>query len=143
MEVTCSLKSHVISIDPPLSIINLKPACSAFSAKFKLPPYFKKCSQGFPLAIEEANLHTPIIQPLDFRSWKSLDVSNLSDVQISNLKQLKPVSKIPVNILKAEIGNLKRVHLTIKPWNGSLLGRIRIWDITIGNSVPMCVLQLW
>ena len=41
IEVTCSLKSHVISIDPPLSIINLKPACSAFSAKFKLPPYFK------------------------------------------------------------------------------------------------------
>ena len=111
MEVTCSLKSHVISIDPPLSIINLKPACSAFSAKFKLPPYFKKFSQGFPLAIEEANLHTPIIQPLDFRSWKSLDVSNLSDVQISNLKQLKPVSKIPVNILKTEIGNLKRVNL--------------------------------
>ena len=38
-------------------------------------------------------------------------MSNLSDVQISNLKQLKPVSNIPVNILKAEIGNLKRVNL--------------------------------
>ena len=111
MEVTCPLQKHVISIDPPLSIINLQPACSAFSAKFKLPPYFKKFSQGFPLAIKEANLHTPIIQPLDFRAWKSLDVSNLSEVQISSLKKLKPVSNIPVNILKAEIGNLKRVDL--------------------------------
>ena len=65
MEVACSLKSHVISIDPPLSIINLKSACSAFRAKFKLPPYFKKFSQGFPLAIKAANLHTLIIQPFD------------------------------------------------------------------------------
>lgn len=111
MEVTCSLQKHTISIEPPLSIVNLEPACSVFSAKFKLPPYFKKFSQGFPLAIEEANLHTPILQSLDFRAWKSLEVSNLSEVQISNLKQLKPVNKIPVNILKAEIGNLKRVDL--------------------------------
>ena len=44
MEVTCPLQKHVISIDPPLSIINLQPACSVFSAKFKLPPYFKKFS---------------------------------------------------------------------------------------------------
>ena len=71
MEVTCPLQKHVISIDPPHSIINLQPACSAFSAKFKLPPYFKKFSQGFSLTIKEANLHTPIIQPLDFKviSW--------------------------------------------------------------------------
>ena len=61
--------------------------------------------------MEEANLHTPTIQPLDFRAWNSLDVSNLSDVQISNLKQLKPVNNIPVNVLKAEIGNFKRLGL--------------------------------
>ena len=111
MKVTCPLQTHVISIEPPLSIVELEPACSAFSAKFKLPPYFKKFSQGFTLAMEEANLHTPTIQPLDFRAWNSLDVSNLSDVQISNLKQLKPVNNIPVNVLKAEIGNLKRLDL--------------------------------
>ena len=125
MEVTCPLQKHVISTDPPLSIINLQPACSAFSVKFKLPPYFKKFSQGFPLAIKEANLHTPIIQPLDFRAWKSLDVSNLSEVQISNLKQLKPVSNIPVNILKAEIGNLKRIYLD---------NNTREWIFTGGGS---------
>ena len=111
MKVTCPLQTHVISIEPPLSIVKLEPACSAFSAKFKLPPYFKKFSKGFTLAMEEANLHTPTIQPLDFRAWNSLDVSNLSDVQISNLKQLKPVNNIPVNVLKAEIGNLKRLDL--------------------------------
>ena len=42
---------------------------------------------------------------------KSLDVSNLSDVQISILKQLKPVSNIPVNIIKAEIRNLKGLFM--------------------------------
>ena len=101
MKVTCPLQTHVISIEPPLSIVELEPACSAFSAKFKLPPYFKKFSQGFTLAMEEANLHTPTIHPLDFRAWNSLDVSNLSDVQISNLKQLKPANNIPVNVLKS------------------------------------------
>ena len=111
MEVTCPTQKDVISIVPPLSMINIQPACSAFSAKFKLPPYFKKLSQGFPLAIKEANLHTPTNQPLDFRAWKSLEVSNLTKVQISQLKQLKPAAKIPVNILKAEIGNLKRLDL--------------------------------
>ena len=92
-------------------MVDLEPACSAFSAKFKLPPYFRKFSQGFPLAMEKANLHTQISQPVDFRVWKSLDVSNLSEVQISNLKELKPANNIPVNVLKAEIGNLKRVDL--------------------------------
>ena len=111
MEVTCPLEKYVISIDPPLSMVDLEPACSAFSVKFKLPPYFRKFSQGFPLAMEKANLHTQISQPVDFRVWKSLDVSNLSEVQISNLKELKPANNIPVNVLKAEIGNLKRVDL--------------------------------
>lgn len=111
MEVTCPLQKHVITIDPPLSMINLQPACSAFSSKIKLPPYFKKFSQGFPLAIKEANLHTPTFQPFDFRAWNSLDVSNLSEVQISNLQKLKPANSIPVNILKAKIGNLKAIDL--------------------------------
>ena len=46
MEISCSSHRHVISIEPPLPLVNLQPACSAFSARFKLPPYFKQYSKG-------------------------------------------------------------------------------------------------
>ena len=58
MEITCTAQKHVISLNPPLTLVNLQPACSAFSSKLKLPPYFRKFSQGFANAIKEANLQT-------------------------------------------------------------------------------------
>ena len=118
MEVTCPTHKYVESINPPLSMIKLKPACSAFSTSFKLPPYFKRFSQGFSLALYEANLNSSDLPPVDFRAWKSLDIFNLSSVQMSNLKLLKESKNIPVNILKAEIGNLKSIHLdnNIREW---------------------------
>ena len=37
MEISCNSHRHVITIEPPLTLVNLQPACSAFSAKIKLP----------------------------------------------------------------------------------------------------------
>ena len=35
MEITCTAQKHVISVNPPLTLVNLQPACSAFSSRFK------------------------------------------------------------------------------------------------------------
>ena len=46
MEVTCTTQKHVVSLNPPLTLVKLQPACTAFSSQLKLPPYFRKFSQG-------------------------------------------------------------------------------------------------
>ena len=114
MEISCTTQKQAISLNPPLTLVNLQPACSAFSSKFQLPPYFRKFSQGFAFAIKEANLHTNNLQPTNFRIWHSLNVSNLSDTQLQGLKKLDPVKSIPVKILKAKINQFKVIDFDPK-----------------------------
>ena len=114
MEISCTTQKHVISLNPPLTLVNLQPACSSFSSKFKLPPYFRKFSQGFAFAIKEANLHIDNLKPTNFRIWKSLNVSNLSTTQLQGLKKLDPAKTIPVKILKAKINQLKVIDFDPK-----------------------------
>ena len=40
MEIRCSKVTQVKSLKPPITFVNLQPACSAFSPGVKLPPYF-------------------------------------------------------------------------------------------------------
>ena len=97
MEISCNSHRHIITIEPLLTLINLQPACSAFSAKIKLPPYFKKGSKGFAIAIKAANLYPNKFGHIDFHIWKSFDVSSLSTIQKSNLKKLDSTPSVPVN----------------------------------------------
>ena len=114
MEITCTAQKHVVSLNPPLTLVKLEPACTAFSSKLKLPPYFRKYSQGFAFAMKEANLHSNKFNPINFRIWNSLNVSNLSDPQIHDLKKLNPAKSIPVNLLKAKIDMLKVINFDPK-----------------------------
>ena len=66
-------------------------------------------------AIKEANLHTNEFIPINFRIWNSLNISNLSHIQISSLKKFDSATAVPVNILKAKINLLKSVDLVSKP----------------------------
>ena len=114
MEISCTTQKHAISLSPPLTLVNLQPACSAFSSKFQLPSYFRKFSQGFAFAIKEANLHTNNLQPTNFRIWHSLNVSNLSNTQLQGLKKLDPAKSIPVKLLKAKINQFKVIDFDPK-----------------------------
>ena len=83
MEISCNSHRHVISIEPLLllTLVNIQPACSAFSARFKLLLYFKQYSKGFDIPIKAANLHSNIFSPIDFCIWKFFSVSSLSSIQ--------------------------------------------------------------
>ena len=39
MEVKCKDHSHIKTLEPPFTLINLQPACSTFSSVIKLPPF--------------------------------------------------------------------------------------------------------
>ena len=41
MEIRCPEVTQVKALKPPITLINLQPACGAFSPGVKLPPYFK------------------------------------------------------------------------------------------------------
>ena len=59
MEIRCPKVTQVKSLKPPITLINLQPACSAFSSGVKLPPYFKQFSKGFYVALKSAHLNVP------------------------------------------------------------------------------------
>ena len=88
MEISCNSHRHVITIEPPLTLVNLQPGYSTFSAKIKLPPYFKKYSKGFAIDIKAASLHPNKFGHIDFHILKSFNVSSFSTIQKSNLKKL-------------------------------------------------------
>ena len=114
MEIPCNSHRHVITIEPHLTLVNLQPACSAFSAKIKLPLYFKKYSKGFGIAIKAANLHPDKFSHVDFHIWKSFNVCSLSTIQKSNLKKLNSAPSVPVNELRVKIESLKMLNYDSK-----------------------------
>ena len=114
IEISYNSHRHVISIEPPLTLVNLQPACSAFSARFKLPPYFKQCSKGFDIAIKAASLQSNTFNPIDFCIWKSFNVSSLSSIQKSNLKKFNAIASVPVNELRARTDSLKMLDFDSK-----------------------------
>ena len=78
MHVKCKDHSHVKTLEIPFTLINLQPACSAFSSVIKLPPYFKRYSTGFHVTLKSANLHIPKFTPSSFRVWTHFNLFNMT-----------------------------------------------------------------
>ena len=57
MEIKFEDHSQVKALQLPITIINLQPACSAFSSDIKIPPYFKQYPKGFHVALKSVNLY--------------------------------------------------------------------------------------
>ena len=110
MEIRCTQLTHIKTLHPPLTIIELQPAYSTFSPKIKLPPYFKKYSKGFPAALKTANLAIPKFSPSSFRIWDAFNVSNITSVETENLRKLSPAPSIPVAQLKAQITRVRQIN---------------------------------
>ena len=114
MEISCNSHRHVISIEPPLTLVNLQTACSAFSARLKLSPNFKQHSKGYDIAIKTANLHSNMFSLIDFCIWKSFNASSLFSIQKSNLMKLDTILSVPVNELRAMTDSVKMLHFDSK-----------------------------
>ena len=114
MEIICSNHTHIKTLQPPITLINLQPACCAFSPLIKLPPYFKQYSKGFHVALRAANLHLPKFSPSDFRIWKTFNLSKIEPIDIENLKKLTPTPAIPFDQLRTQIASFRQIE-TNKP----------------------------
>ena len=117
MEIKCEECSHMKTLQPPFTLINPQPACSAFSSTIKLPSYFKWYSQGFHVTLKSAHLHIPKFTTSSFRIWTHFDLSNVTKPKIENLKKLVPTPNIPINQLRAHVANFRHITSdTDKPW---------------------------
>ena len=112
MEVKCKDCSHLKTMEPPFTLINLQPVCNTFSSITELPPYFKRYSTGFYVALESANLHIPKFTPSSFRVWTHFDLSNVIRPEIKNLRICAPAPNIPINQSRAQIANFRHITLT-------------------------------
>ena len=117
MEIKCKDQSHVQTLQPLFTLINLQPVCSAFSSTIKLPPYIKWYSQGFHVALKSANLHITKLITSSFRIWTHFDLSHVTKPEIENLKKLAPAPSIPIDQLRAQIGDFRHITSdTDRPW---------------------------
>ena len=117
MEINCEDHSHVKTLQPPITFINLQPVCTAFSSTIKLPPYFKQYSKGFHVALNSANLHVPTFTTSSFRVWTHFDLFNVIQPEVENLKKLAPAPNIPINQLRVQIANFRHINPdTDRPW---------------------------
>ena len=117
MEVKCKVHSHVKTLEPPFTLVNLQPACSAFSSVIKHPPYCKRFSKGIHVALKSANLQIPKFSTPNFRIWTHFNLSNMTKPEIQNLKKLMPALSIPITQLRAQISNFRCITSdTDHPW---------------------------
>ena len=117
MEVKCKDHSHVKTLVPPFTLINLQPVCCAFSLVIKLPPYFKRFSTGFHVALKSANLHIPKFSTLDFRIWMPFNLCNVTKPEVQNLRKLALAPNIPIAQLRGQISNFRCISSdTDQPW---------------------------
>ena len=114
MEIKCPKVTQVKSLKPPITLVNLQPACSAFSPGVKLPPYFKQFSKGFHVALKSANLNIPNYKPTNFRIWNTFNLSNISPIQSEKLKELAPAPTIPIDQLRAQIASFRLINIDNK-----------------------------
>ena len=89
-EVKCEDHSHVKTLEPLFTLINLQPVYSAFSSAINFSPYSKQYSSGFHVALKSANIHIPKFTPFSFRVWTHFDLSNVTKPEIENLRKLVP-----------------------------------------------------
>ena len=114
MEIRCPKVTQVKSLKPPITLVNLQPACSAFSPGVKLPPYFRQFSKGFHVALKSANLNIPKYNPTNFRIWNTFNLSNISPIESEKLKELSPAPTIPIDQLRAQIANFRHINVDNK-----------------------------
>ena len=117
MEIKCEDHSHVKTLQPPITFINLQLVHNAFPSTIKLPPYFKQYSKGFHVALKSANLHIPTFTPSNFRVWTHFDLSHVTHPEVENLKKLAPASNIPIDQLRVQIANFRHINPDMdRPW---------------------------
>ena len=131
MEIRCPKDTPVKSLKPPITLINLQLACSAFSPGVKLPPYFKQLSKGFHVVLKSAHLNIPKYNPTNFRIWHTFNVSNSSPIESEKLKKLALAPTVPIDQLRAQIAR----HININN------GKKRSW-IIVGSGSGSGILLL-
>ena len=110
MVIKCEDHSDVKPLQPPITLNNLQPACSAFYSDIKLPPYFKQYYKGFHVALRSANIHISKFTPAKFRIWTHFDLSNVTQPEVNNLRKLAQALAIPSGQLRAQIANFNSVR---------------------------------
>ena len=132
------------TLQPPMTMVTLEPACCAFSSEIKLPPYFRQYPNGFDLALRAANLHIPQFNPSNFRIWNHFNISNLTLAVTRKLQMLPPAPSVPIDQLKAQIQGFKDLddNKNDESWIYIVGGGSGVWSHPAHCNRCDCVLVL-
>ena len=143
MVIQCQTYTSVKILQPPMTMVTLEPACSAFSSKIKLPPHFRQHPNGFDVALRDAYLHVPKVNSSSFRIWNHFNIPNFTVAVTRKLQKLLPTPSVPVDQLKVQTQGFKELDedKNDKSWMyivGDGLGFGLILLIVIGVIVYWC-----
>ena len=95
MEIQCQANISVKTLQPPMTLVILEPACSAFLSKIKLALYFRQYLSGFNIALRAANAHVYKFNSSSFRIWNDFNISNLTVAVTREIAKTTPYTFTP------------------------------------------------
>ena len=82
--------TEFITVQKPINVLQLPPACSATSPHFHLPPLFEPPALAVNISLEIANLNMVNISSLDFYIWQHLE-DHQNETQLHHLSSIPSV----------------------------------------------------
>ena len=87
--------SKFLTIQKPIHILQLPPACSATMPNFDLPPHYGNSALEVNISLDMANLNMINISSVDFHIWQHLEKHQNG----SQLQHLASIPSVPVEQL--------------------------------------------
>ena len=134
--------SRVIMPQIPIYILRLKPACSATSQHFHLPPQYESHDVSINISLNTAHLNVINISAPEIRIWQYLEphwnrtslqhLANIPSVPLDDHYKQMITSTGPVNPF---LSTDESTGETISVW--TLFSHLRVYVMAIGSFIPM------
>ena len=105
--------SKCITIQKPIHILQLPPACSATTPNFHLPPNYENSALEVNISLDMANLNMINISSVDFHIWQHLE-KHQNESQLQHLASIPSVSVEQLHRHMPKAFNILHLSLHLK-----------------------------
>ena len=130
-----------ITVQKPIHILQLPPACSATSPHFHLPPGYEPPTLNVNISLDIANLNMDNISLLNFHIWQHLD-DHQNETQLHHLSSipLVPINQLYKHMISGNepitpfTAHTESIDNTASIW--TLFSHTGVYIMTIGSLIP-------
>ena len=130
-----------ITVQKPIHVLQLPPACSATSPHFHLPPWYEHPALAVNISLDMANLNMVNMSSLDFHIWQHLNdhrnetqfhhLSSIPSVPIAQLYKHIIIDTKPLTPSKSPTESIDDTE-----WIWTLFSQTGVYVMAIGLLIP-------